>query len=113
MVILEPKSYMAWAHKLQIGLGKYFGSILGLGSGSLQPTTNPYGFLVVKQGSKCGERSSPRDCEKCLWGWFPRLMGAFSRAEGGKNEEEGGRSRGSSIKSQNGKREDPFPLHFF
>ena len=81
LVILEPKSYMAWAHKLQIGLGKYFRSILGLGLGSLQPTLNPYGFLVVKQGSKYGERSSPRDCEECLWGWFSRLMGAFSIAK--------------------------------
>ena len=49
LVILESKSYMDWAHKLQIGLGQYFGSILGLGLGSLQPTMNPYGFLVVKQ----------------------------------------------------------------
>ena len=68
LVILEPKSYMARAYKLQIGHGKYFGSILGLGLGSLQPTMNPYGFLVVKLRSKCGERSSPRDCEECLWG---------------------------------------------
>ena len=97
---------MAWSHKLQIGLGKSFGSILGLVSGSLQPTMNPYGFLVVKQGSKCGERSSPRDYEEeCLWGWFPRLMGAFSRAEGGKKEEGSGMSTGSGMKSQNGKRE--------
>ena len=59
LVILEPKSYMARTHKLQIGLGKYFGSILGLGSGSLRPTMNPYGFLVVKQENKCGESSSP------------------------------------------------------
>ena len=86
LVILEPKSYMAQAHKLQIGLGQYFGSILGLGLGFLQPTMNPYGFLVVKQGSICGESSSPRDCEECLWSWFSRLMEALSRAEGGKNE---------------------------
>ena len=39
---------MAEARKLQIG----FGSILGLGLGSLKPTTNPYGFLVVKQAEK-------------------------------------------------------------
>ena len=43
---------MAQAHKLQIGFGQCFGSILGLGLGSLQPTTNPYGFLVVKQAEK-------------------------------------------------------------
>ena len=39
---------------------------------------------------------------------FPRLMGALSKAEGGKNEAGSGRSRGSSIESQNGKRERPF-----
>ena len=43
---------MAQAHKLQIGFGQCCGSILGLGLGSLQPTTNPYGFLVVKQAEK-------------------------------------------------------------
>ena len=74
---------------------------------------NPYGFLVVKQGSKCGESNSPRDCEKCLSRWFSRLMGALSKAEGGKNKGGSGRSRGSGIKIQNGKREGPFPLHFF
>ena len=40
LVILEAKSYMAWAHKLQIDLGQYCGSILVLGLGSLQPTMN-------------------------------------------------------------------------
>ena len=74
---------------------------------------NPYGFLVVKQWSKCGENSSPRDCEECLWRWIPRLMGALSRAKRGKNEGGSGRSRGSGIKRQNGNREGPFPLHFF
>ena len=113
LVILEPKSYMARAHKLQIDLGQYFRSILGLVLGSLQPTMNPYGFLVVKQRSKCGESSSPRDCEKCLWSWFPRLMGTLSRAERGKNKGGSGKSRGSGIKSKNGKRERPFPWHFF
>ena len=43
---------MAQARKLQIGFGQCFGSILGLVLGSLQPTTNPYGFLVVKQAEK-------------------------------------------------------------
>ena len=51
-VILEPKSYMVQAHRLQLNLGKYCGSILGLGLGSLQPTMNPYGFLVMKQTKK-------------------------------------------------------------
>ena len=44
-LILEPNSYMAWAHGLQIIFGLYFGSILD----SLQPTMNQYGSLVGKQ----------------------------------------------------------------
>ena len=40
-------------------------------------------------------------------------MGALSRVEGGKSKGGSGRSRGSGIKIQNGKREGPFPLHFF
>ena len=48
-VILEPKTYLVRAHKLQLDLGKYCGSILGLGLSYMQPTMNPYGYLVVKQ----------------------------------------------------------------
>ena len=48
-VILEPKSYMVRAHKLQLDHGQYCGSILGLGLSYIQPTMNPYGYLVVKQ----------------------------------------------------------------
>ena len=48
-VILEPKSYMVRAHKLQLDHGQYCGSILGLGLSYMQPTMNPYGYLVVKQ----------------------------------------------------------------
>ena len=55
-VILEPKSYMAQDHMLQISLGQYCGSILGLGLGSLWPTMNPYEFLVVKQTKKKTEK---------------------------------------------------------
>ena len=44
---------------------------------------------------------------------FPRLMGALSRVEGGKNKGGSGRSRGSGIKSQNRKREEPFLCIFF
>ena len=40
-------------------------------------------------------------------------MGTLSRAEEGKKEGRSGRSRGSGIKSQNGKRKGHFPLHFF
>ena len=43
------KHYMTQAHELQIGFEQCCGPILGLDLGSLQPTTNPYGFLVVKQ----------------------------------------------------------------
>ena len=48
-VILEPKTYLVWAHKLHIDLGKYCGSILGLVLSYMQPTMNPYGYFVVKQ----------------------------------------------------------------
>ena len=48
-VILESKSYMVPANKLQIDHGEYCGSILGLGLSYIQPTMNPYGYLVVKQ----------------------------------------------------------------
>ena len=75
---------MVRAHKPQIGLEKYFGSILGLGSGSLQPTMNPYGLLVMKQRSQCGQSSSPRDLGECLWSRFLKLMGGFYRVKGGK-----------------------------
>ena len=48
-VILESKSYMVPAHKIQLDLGQYCGSILGLVLSYMQPTMNPYGYLVVKQ----------------------------------------------------------------
>ena len=48
-VILESKTYMVPAHTLQLDHGKYCGSILGLGLSYMQPTMNPYGYLVVKQ----------------------------------------------------------------
>ena len=48
-VILEPKTYLVRAHKLQLDLGQYCGSILGLFLSYKQPTMNPYGYLVVKQ----------------------------------------------------------------
>ena len=40
---------MVRAHKLQLDLGQYYGSILGLGLSYMQPTMNPCGYLVVKQ----------------------------------------------------------------
>ena len=48
-VIVEPKSYMVRAHKLQLDFGQYCGSILGLGLSYMQSTMNPCGYLVVKQ----------------------------------------------------------------
>ena len=74
---------------------------------------NPYGFLVVKQGSICGESSSPRDCEECLWSWFSRLMGALSRAEEGKNEGGSGMSRGFWYKMLEWKERKTFSFAFF
>ena len=50
------------AHKLQIDLGQYFGSILGFGLGYLQPTMNPYGSLVVKQAKNLRESA-------CMGNW--------------------------------------------
>ena len=40
---------MVQAHKLQLDLGQYCESILGLGLIYMQPTMNPCGYLVVKQ----------------------------------------------------------------
>ena len=40
---------MVWVHKLQLDLGKYCGSFLGLGLSYMQLTMNPCGYLVVKQ----------------------------------------------------------------
>ena len=48
-VILESKSYMVPAHKFQLDHGQYYGSILGIILSYMQPTMNPYGYLVVKQ----------------------------------------------------------------
>ena len=48
-VILEPKTYLVRAHKLHLDLRKYCGSILGLVLSYMQPTMNPYRYLVVKQ----------------------------------------------------------------
>ena len=64
-VILEPKSYMVRSHKLQLDLGKYCGSILGLSLSYMQPTMNPCGCLVVKQAenlrySACMENEEGR-----------------------------------------------------
>ena len=48
-MLLEPISYMVRVHKLQLDHGQYCGSILGLVLSYMQPTMNPYGYLVVKQ----------------------------------------------------------------
>ena len=75
---------MAQAHKLQIGFGQCYGPILGLVLGSLQPTTNPYGFLVVKQTDKLKGVSWPRKCKR-------NNGGCIFHADGGDfgSEEEG------------------------
>ena len=65
---------MVQAQKLHIDLGLYYGSILGLGLGSLWPTMNPYGFLVVKQTKKKIKRLSlPRECKSVNGGVYPML----------------------------------------
>ena len=63
---------MVQAQMLQIDLGQYFGLILGLGLGSLWPTMNPYGFLVMKQTKKKLKRLSwPRECKSVNGGVYP------------------------------------------
>ena len=65
---------MVQAHKLHIDLGQYCGSILRLRLGSLKPTMNPYGFLVVKQTKKKMKRLSwPRECKSVNGGVYPML----------------------------------------
>ena len=54
-VILVPKSYMDWAHKPHINLGHGLNPILDHVMGCFQPTLGPFGYLVVKQRSKCGQ----------------------------------------------------------
>ena len=52
---------------LQIGLGQYFGSILGFGLSYMHLTRNPCGYLVVKQAENLREST----CMGNYWGvWF-------------------------------------------
>ena len=46
---------------LQIGLGKYCGSILGFVLSYMQPTMNPCGYLVVKQVESLRESTCMRN----------------------------------------------------
>ena len=87
-VILEPKSYIVQAHKLQIDFGQYYGSILGLRLGSLRPTMNPYGFLVVKQTKtkKLKRLSWPCECKSVNGGCVSHAEEADSRVESGRNK---------------------------
>ena len=96
---------MVQAHKLQIDLGKYCGSILGLRLGSLWPTMNPYGFLVVKQKKKPKRLSWPRECKSVNGGGgggglYPILMELFPELEGGKHEVGSEAEVGISIKGE-------------
>ena len=50
-MILEPKSYLLRAHKLQISPRHSLGPVVGC----LQPTLSPFGFLVVKKRDKCDQ----------------------------------------------------------
>ena len=47
---------------LQIGLGQYFGSILDFVLSCMQPTMNPWGYLVVKQAENLREST-------CMGNW--------------------------------------------
>ena len=50
-VVLEPKSYLVWAHKLQISPRHDLGPVIGHFLGFLQHTLGPLEYLVVKQMS--------------------------------------------------------------
>ena len=81
-MILKPNSYMDWAHNLHIGLGLYCGFILGLGLGSLWPTMNPYGSLVVKQAEKLkGVNLHGELVRRVIGECGFEVEGLFSRAE--------------------------------
>ena len=70
-MILEPKSHIDRAHMLQIGVGKYFGSILGFFLSYMQPTMNPCGYLVAKQAENLGSQLAWGIGERSYWGvWF-------------------------------------------
>ena len=58
---------MVRAHKLQLDLGKYCGSILGLVLGYIQPTMNPCGYLVVKQAENLSDSACMGNEEGSEW----------------------------------------------
>ena len=93
-------------------LGNILGPFWALGQVPCSPPSIHMDFWWWTKGVNMERVPHLVDYEKCLWRWFPRLMRALSRSEGGKNESGSGRRMGSSIKSQNEKRERPFPLHF-
>ena len=63
---------MVWAHKLQLDLGKYCGSILGFVLGYIQPTMNPCGYLVVKQAENLSDSACMGNEEGSEWGSYFR-----------------------------------------
>ena len=71
-MILEPKTYLVQAHKLQLELGQYCGSILGLGISYKQPTMNPCGYLVVKQAENLSDSACMGNEEGSEWGSYFR-----------------------------------------
>ena len=90
LVILEAKSYMAWAHKLQIDLGQYCGSILVLGLGSLQPTMNHMdswwwskGVNVEREAHLVTVRSVYGADFRGWWGHFPERKQGKTKVEVG------------------------------
>ena len=63
---------MVRAHKLQLDLGKYCRSILGLVLCYIQPTMNPYGYLVVKQAENLSDSACMGNEEGSEWGRYFR-----------------------------------------
>ena len=90
---------MAQAHKLQIGFWQCCGSILGLGLGSLQPTTNLYAFLMVKQAENLREWAGLVSLREVMRGVVPMLMKGF-RCWRGRNAGGSNAKRGMIIKGE-------------
>ena len=86
---------------LQIGLGQYFGSILGFVLSYMKPTMNPCGYFVVKQAKNLRKST-------CMGNWWGELLGSvfswlmelFQEFEGGKHQVGSEAEVGISIKGE-------------
>ena len=90
---------MLWAH-----FGQCYEPILGLGLGSLQPTTDLYGLLVVKQDDNWREWVGLITARETMGVWFPCWWRGFwcwrGRNPGGSNVERGMSIKGERIGEQ-------------